>query len=359
MPDRVESLLAEMNIFSQFDALRRLHAMLRSDGESPALLGALVRGYANLGIMTEYHWHAANKVFKARALLYAQRMLARDEKSPVAKWHRAYAAALTGLHAWALADLDEADQAWQAMAENDRPPRPAWVGLVGPFCRYDLNTLAQPAKDGGCKELAALLRFVAMEQAGGSAWDLKVTVASLQTIPECYRIYDGLRECINARAVHSVTSEAGTLIGKTLYGRVKSMPGLPGQARQIVNKLAPAGGLLGALFGNEPSAGEDEYLVRRQLIDALLESGESSAPQTGGAEPAAADTGEPSWTALGVLIRELSFKQVCWQLNWNPGEKSLGAATPLVEGHPCRVYLETIPAARKHQDDGRILVSGR
>ena len=81
LPDRIESLLVEMNFISQFQAVRELHEAIHSGGESPALLGGLVRGYANLGLLTEYLWHPEHKVFKARALLYAQRMVVRGEHS--------------------------------------------------------------------------------------------------------------------------------------------------------------------------------------------------------------------------------------------------------------------------------------
>ena len=84
MPDHIEPLLCEMTFTSQFQALRELHEAIHCGGESPALLGGLVRGYANLGVLTEYLWHPEHKAFKARAWLYAERMVARDEHSALA-----------------------------------------------------------------------------------------------------------------------------------------------------------------------------------------------------------------------------------------------------------------------------------
>ena len=106
MDEATEGRLKSLGLAPQFAAVRALHAQIRSDGESPERLGALVRAYANLGSETEYQWTPSSKLFKARALLYAQRMLARDPRSPWPLWHRAYALALSGLHRDALADLD-------------------------------------------------------------------------------------------------------------------------------------------------------------------------------------------------------------------------------------------------------------
>ena len=59
-------MLREMNHFSQFAAVRHLHALHRSEGQSADTLAALVRAYANLGPLTNFHWNATHKVFKAR-----------------------------------------------------------------------------------------------------------------------------------------------------------------------------------------------------------------------------------------------------------------------------------------------------
>src|SRR5205823_4173598 len=78
VPPATEKLLGEMTFTSQYAALRDLHGAARARGESPWLVGGLVRAYANLGMLTECHWSSAPKVFQARALLYAQRLVAGD-----------------------------------------------------------------------------------------------------------------------------------------------------------------------------------------------------------------------------------------------------------------------------------------
>ena len=77
----IEDKLSSLDFVEPFAAVRSLHESIRTDGESPARLGALVRGYALLGVLSEFQWHPAHKAFKARALLYAQRLFTRDPKS--------------------------------------------------------------------------------------------------------------------------------------------------------------------------------------------------------------------------------------------------------------------------------------
>src|SRR5262249_24551549 len=140
-------------------AVRELHAAIRNDGESPARLGALVRGYAQLGVLNEHLWSPAHKVFKARAFLYAQRLIFRDPGSPWGLWHRAYVEALVGRHKKALDDIAEAEKL--AHGKAAAPTAPAWVGTLATYCHFDLEKLKQV--DESQAKLASLLRLLAFE----------------------------------------------------------------------------------------------------------------------------------------------------------------------------------------------------
>lgn len=124
VPEKVAERLERMDIVAQFAAIRDLHEALKTS-RSPELEGALVRGYANLGLLTEQNWDPSHKVFKARALLYAQRMVAQAPSS-WSLFHRAYARALVGMHEDALKDLEEAGK----RPAGEEPVKPAWVGLI-------------------------------------------------------------------------------------------------------------------------------------------------------------------------------------------------------------------------------------
>ena len=108
LPAGVEDRLSHVGFIDLVAAVRDIHEAIRTSGESPVRVAGLVRGYALLGAITEHHCHPAYKVFKARALLYAQRLMMRDPNSSNALWHRAYAEALIGLHKPAQADFAEA-----------------------------------------------------------------------------------------------------------------------------------------------------------------------------------------------------------------------------------------------------------
>lgn len=357
VPENVEKLLAEMNHFSQFDAVRQLHELMRTKGESSALLGALVRGYANLGILSEFCWYPAHKVFKARALLYAQRMLARDEKSPVARWHRSYAAAIAGDHCWALSDLDEAEKARQAIPEKDRPPMPAWAQLIGPLCRYQIEELGKHVDDRDVGQLATLLRFLAVDQIGGRVWPIQTALEALQNIPECYFVHDKLCEYAGISLLHSATLAPIKILGETVYGRLESIPDLPPRVSAVMTaKRILDSRLWARMNGDEPPSWENEFPIRRVLINALRDTTELTAAN---AKDGAPDIirGEPSWAALGTLIRDISFLQVCRRAKferdqWNvPTDKWMETAAPLAEGHPFKPFFDSFTWSQNKRQD--------
>jgi hypothetical protein len=161
VPAKTEELLAQMTFTAQFSALRMLHQALATAGESPHLVGALARGYANLGILTECHWCIAHKGFKARSLLYAEKLVAANPKAAEPLWHRAYASALVGLHQVALEDLEMAANLAATAGKPVTPP--PWVKVIDAYCRYDTARLDEAAKDRALTQLAELLAFLTVE----------------------------------------------------------------------------------------------------------------------------------------------------------------------------------------------------
>ena len=106
VPEAIENGLSSLSFPDVFAAVKELHALIRSDGESPARLGALVRGYAILGVLTEFQWHPAHKAYKARRIVVRPAAGCPPAERPVGLWHRAFALALVGympmpLRTWA------------------------------------------------------------------------------------------------------------------------------------------------------------------------------------------------------------------------------------------------------------------
>ena len=182
--------VVQMNCLSQFSALRDLHGLHRTEGESPATLAAMVRAYAHLGQLTMLHWNASHCVYQVRSLLYAQRWVARDPTSALAMWHRAYALALAGLHRHAQRDLETAAQLAKSAGERESVTPPAWVPLIEGLCRYDIDGLYRKVKSAGPHiELAWLCTYLAAEP-GGDADQQRLTIGfeALAAVPDCLRI---------------------------------------------------------------------------------------------------------------------------------------------------------------------------
>jgi tetratricopeptide (TPR) repeat protein len=300
VPDGVEARLGTMTIPAQFAAVRQLHAAGRA-GASPGLLGALARAYANLGVLTEHLWSVDHKVFKARALLYAERLVKLRPNDPSALRHRAYVLALCGTPAAALADLKAAAQLPAA------GPVPAWVDLLEPFCKYEdekLEALADAAKPE-VAGLARLLCFLAVEDPDTAGLTLAAAGKLLEDAPECTRVLATVTITGHVGSRHRSTATYLNVLADEMPARVAELPGLPEAAVAKARAKAP-----------EP-----------ELWRAL-------------AEAAAQDRGEPSWATLGRLLREDRFVSIWRRVDfmknaWSvPVEEFVEEVQPLLEGHP-------------------------
>jgi tetratricopeptide (TPR) repeat protein len=318
VPPAAERHLGQMDELSHFAAVRLLHEEMRREGESPELLGALVRAYANLGQLTRYHWTAWNKAYVARSLLYAQRLAARDPDSPWGLWHRAYAKASAGLHASALADLEQA----KALAEKTGDgvaEAPAWVKLMEPFCRYDTGRLAELAMaDQSISGLGMFWCFLTVEHCGSQSTVIEFARLGLMVDPQCLRLIDGICEEAGVRYGHRATEGGPATFSLMLPERLKAMPQLPPRIVRMVEQ--------GTRRGGNPHA-------RLQIVQAMVEL-------------AGEDTGEPSWAVLAEMIREITFVQTRRRAHFMVNQwgvdasEYVNAMLPLLEGHPYQRLIE-------------------
>jgi tetratricopeptide (TPR) repeat protein len=316
LPAGVEERLSRLGYTEPFAAVRAIHEAIRTGGESPARLGGLVRGYALLGLLTEHHWHPAHKAFKARALLYAQRMVVRDPKGHLGLWHRAYAESLLGLHKEALADIAEARQ--RATAAGDRF-FPVWADLIEACARCDIVRMNVPK--GPLAPLSALLGLLALEPTVLADLGLLAGKDVLARDPECYRAHDAmcrLGELLND--IEPPTSLGPDVFGRTIPLRLAALDSLPAIVRAHLDQPSVTG---------------------TALFEAL---GAAGAP--------GADGGEPSWAVLGRMLRETRFVQVQRRLHVLRGPLGAMAGQYLdrqrvvVADHPYRLYLESLATPR-------------
>ncbi len=176
LPAEIAKQLNEMSFTSQFAALRGLHRLRGSALDERARLAGLARGYANLGVMCEYFWNPMHQVFKARALLYAERLVVADHRSSLALAYRAYARALVGFHGAALEDL----AATQINAAARKAELPKWADLIADFCMFDSQAV-KIFSDPSQQQLAALLRVMMAEQSDSPGLTPRVARANRPT----------------------------------------------------------------------------------------------------------------------------------------------------------------------------------
>jgi hypothetical protein len=328
----------DLSFVGQFLALRQLHAAVVSDGETAARLAGLVKAYAHLGLLTEHQWHPMSYAFKARALLYAQRWLVREPKSPLARQHRAYAFALVGMHGDALADLRAA--ARLAGDTSVKPEPPAWIPLIEHFCRYDFEDLNRLRADERLKPLASLLYFLAHEQEGSRNLTVKVGLSLLKEMPGCYRMHDTLCHHTGPGAAQLTTLVGPRHLAMTLLPRLEKVEDLPKHVRLTLDLARAEGAMLTEGADEDGIQAELEY--RAKVIAALRGIVTSSA----GTPAPAPDTIEPSWSVLAKIIEETTFLQTYRRAYFIrrqigvPADDYLDAHRPIVANHRRIVFLD-------------------
>jgi tetratricopeptide (TPR) repeat protein len=310
LPEEVERRLGEMDYFAQFDAVRRIHARIREEGESPALLGGLVRGYANLSRMAEMHWDASYKVFGARALLYAERMGTVHGASADFHYHRAYARGLSGLQTPALGELGQAER----LREEAGGEAPAWAPLLEAFCRYDSGELAELALQGpDLLGLGMFLCFLTVEYSGSSTVIMGMGEVALEANPLSLRVLDGVTEMVGTGYQGAYIERASATLAESMVQRLGEMEEVPAGVEEELRGSSTRG------------------------VTALVAAGRE-------------DAGEPSWAVLGRMIQESQFVHVerlayllAVQFEMEFAEL-IDAVEPLVTEHRYRPLIESYAA---------------
>jgi len=309
LPDGVEEKLTGLGLVENFAAVRALHEAIRADGESPERLGALARGYAQLGALTGHHWSASHRAFDARALLYAERLAAREPKSARALRDRAFVRTMLGLDYLAIADLDAARKLDEATA-NPAPP-PDWVDVIDARLKYDVERLAD--HKGPHARLAAYLKMMALEFPRDSRAGVNAARAALEVAPDCDRAYDVICENGSLGDGHQMTVLAPQLFEALFPAKLKALGDAPAAVREVLD--------------NPP----DELAVVQALDDA-------GKPE--------ADSGELSWGVLAHLARETRFTHIWRRLHFMtkvwvaPADDYWDEVQDLVAKHRYRPFLE-------------------
>jgi len=230
-PTDAQPIGDEFNIISQFASLRRLHAAVKAQGESARSLSALACVYANLGAESAFLWSPAHKVFEARGLLYAERLVQQTSGSPQALWTRAYVRALVGRHQGALADLAAVEAA--SVAGVAIPKLPDWFYLIRAHCEFDRSGLQAAEKEDGIRPLARYLQMLEQEFAAGYQARVRTAERVLEVLPESFRALDLLGGSTPLGMRRLARYGALDLFAGSLYSRLGAVPDLPAAAQKI------------------------------------------------------------------------------------------------------------------------------
>jgi tetratricopeptide (TPR) repeat protein len=296
---RIDELLANMDFVSQFTAVRLAHAQIREQGQSPELLARIVRGYAHLAMLTQHFWNATGDVFAARSLVYAERFYVASNRSPLALAHRAYAKALCGAHAAALADLAELQKS-SASASGDAADVPKWLTLIDAYCHFDRDKVQAEAEgDAAMLQLSKLLVARVNDALGNWSQLMGQIDSAVEESPEAYGLFPPLWEAtsiyIPRRQAAATTMEN---FGRLLPARIRQTVEIP----QTVRDLAPVPAANGS--------GDDVEFVRNRSLTALFPETPTKIAEALTQAVDVDPMGEPSWRALAGMIREEAFDHV-------------------------------------------------
>ncbi|HEY2413160.1 MAG TPA: hypothetical protein VGI40_13000 [Pirellulaceae bacterium] len=317
--------LAEMNCISQFRAVCSLHAQIEEQGRSPALIAALVRAYANLGVLTELHWAPAHKVFTARSLIYAQRLVGGKHDNTQAYTSRAYAFALAGLHQAALDDLDALDR----LAEEKKAKPGELPRILRSYCRFKLDELDPEHCERQNIELVRLLRLLVLEHGGSNRQVTEEAMAVIEKLPHCYRVQQSLGLRAGVSLGHVVTLQAIGNTMKTLYPRLNSLADMPKDAHDELVKKMPAAGK------DVESVLRGEFGHRAKIFQSLQASEQYVGKQQ-----------QLTWAVLGHLLAEHSFLETYIRGRFEgrmlpgPADHFLDLAQPLYASHPLAAAID-------------------
>lgn len=354
LPSDIEQALQKADVVSVFLALRKLHAADVAKLGATTKWAGLARGYALLGMLTEYYWHPLGHVFKARALMYGQMLVSFMPQDRSALEHRGFVYSLAGLHAAALADFDAARKQSTAADAKLTP----WAAAADAHGRYDLAALEAVKKDAPEYELANLLRVVTHEYSPirsvvNQRESVVLTTRAMdacreaaERLPSCGRVVHGMQARRNGNFKLPDEPPSAAPLRTSLYQTLPKVENLPDKVKQAL-----AGAKVDPALG-----GPDEMEARAAVIEALLAD-----------ELADDERGlgiELSWRVLGRILLEESFLENLPTLDESGGylpwvdsddklradRKSIGA---VLKHHPFRDFA--LGSTGKEDEDRRII----
>ena len=313
-----------MDPVAQFVAVRSLHQEIRNSGENPEILDALVRGYANLALLTRFNFSGASKTYMARSLLYAERLVAHTGSSPLALYTRAYARGLAGFSRLALEDISAAKK--KQDGEGTKPIVPDWLAVMDAWCHYNLADMQALAEATGSSRNLARALTVAIALDGYA--DGKVDEVGMECLnAQPYNLW-----AMQAALFHPVAADDRQHAHR--HSRRNSHS--PANPMRQLSATARCGGP--NRCNNSSPIRSPQYEQVSAVADALAATSQE-------------DAGEPSLSALAAMIRDEEFTAAYFEANFlknNLGTDTAEVARfadscrPIWQNHPLAGYMQSI-----------------
>jgi tetratricopeptide (TPR) repeat protein len=343
-PDEtIEQLLAQVDFITQYGAVRAAHRAIRACGETPEWLSVLVRGYANLALLTRHQWNSSTEVFTARSWLYAQRMVVAESESDWALWHRAYAWALGGALHHAMEDVEliqgrhsESDQ----KSDGRLAEPPPWALLVQPYCEFDRAGLRQLEETlAAIRPWALRLRFALASFYAQDQRMYRTALEITDVCPTAYGVYADLAARTFPRVSSSGMAWGPLLFAHHLAPSLSQVADLP----ESIQELLADGDSQPGLPDNFPGAIQPPITFSPQPASLARRLRQESRQ---------ADSEDPSWSVLAFLLEEEQAAQIVrYVIDRGVATKSSGelkkelakevdVLLPLVQDHPYAFCIE-------------------
>jgi hypothetical protein len=305
----VDEEIDKLAVLSQLSAIQKIHAQESGVRDEPINLGRLTRAYANLGMLTHSFWLSMSPTFTARGMLYAQRLIGKDPKSPTGYWHRAYAFGMAGLDQLALDDIAEG----QKLGAGSEPP--AWIRLLEAQCRYDFDGVRSWMRTLSVDTEVA--RFLLWRSLGG---EMSASREALEVAEK----FVTEKHALCVPITRSATS--GYLMGLTRQTFLQ-------EEKELRQEASALGQSLGVRLPAADVGGESRDVL-------------ASIPQRLVKVSGTEDEAEPSFQTAGRLIQDSMLQALANRLDfmeetWNvPTQSEWKRLWPTVKGHPYSGLLE-------------------
>lgn len=265
VPQSIRRLLDSGSEIGIFLGLSQLHNLVESEGESFDRLAALTRGYAELGKGMETGVITNHKLYKARALIYGNRLVSLYPDR-TAYWYRAYALAFCGLRCEALKDIEAARQEEPKTddpdgADIDNKNIPAWVPVIEAYCKHDVSALDALSKKRATRKLASYLHLTTLFGCSDGAMIQSSLDRAMKYSPQSFRAVE----------------DALSLFGLGISRRQASLHIQPFH-ESVEKYLGETTALPDSLVtiirdGRNITSLQDEFSWRRKLVDELYCTG--------------------------------------------------------------------------------------